>query len=49
MRRSPEAFAEGLDQWALHTDSLEAEAARLNVAALFLLAGNYMTDGKFSK
>lgn len=54
-RRSAEAFAEGLDAWGLYLmgrgeDSAEAEAARINVAALLNLLGTSQSkDGSWSK
>jgi hypothetical protein len=44
-RKSPGAFAEGLDAWLVrHSIEPEAEAAALNVAELLNLLGQYLTD-----
>jgi hypothetical protein len=49
-RRRSDEFAEGLDQWRRGVDSIEAEAARVNVAALLNLWGQVNTkDGSWSK
>lgn len=49
MHRSPAALAEGLDAWLVrHSDGLEAEAAALTVAELLTIAGDYLTDKKWS-
>jgi hypothetical protein len=48
-RRDAITFADGLDEMLRGADTLPAEAARLNVAELLLICGNYMTDGKWSK
>jgi hypothetical protein len=49
MRRNPDMFQGGLQRWLRGGRGLEAEAAGLNLAELFILAGDYMTDGAFSK
>jgi hypothetical protein len=49
MRREPELFADGLRAWLGGARSLNAEAAGSNVAELLLLAGAYMTEGKWGK
>jgi len=49
MRRDPEAFADGLEEWRQGSDTLAAEAARTNVGALLNLWGQSLTDGKWSK
>jgi hypothetical protein len=52
MRRSPQAFAEGLGAWAAGvTDELGLEAANVaadTLAEILLIAANYMTGGKWS-
>jgi hypothetical protein len=50
-RRQADVFADGLEEWRRGEESLAAEAARFNVAALFNLVGNYLTsnEGKWSK
>ncbi len=47
-RTSPGAFAEGIDAWMRGSTDLYAEAAATNVAALLILAGDYMSGGKWS-
>ncbi len=48
-RRSPAAFAEGLDAWLVRESiEPEAEAAALNVAELLNLVGQSLTDNKWS-
>lgn len=48
-RRSLVAFAEGLTDWIRGADSLEAEAASLNVADLLGMWGDTMTEGKWRR
>jgi hypothetical protein len=49
-RRRADEFAEGLDQWRRGVDSIEAEAARVNLASLFNLWGTINTkDQSWSK
>jgi hypothetical protein len=48
-RRSPGAFAEGLDAWLIRASAEpDAEAAALLVAELLIHIGNKVTDGKWS-
>ena len=40
-------FADGLLQWIHDRDTLPAEAAGLNLAAILIHLANHVTDGKW--